>query len=184
MARKSDSRYSVTLAERFPAPKKGKDPFTEKFRTEWYDRLMLLFDHYDVPRPPEWSAIDYNHWRHLALSLAFHNVPGFQTKKPGGRTKTWGDHQCMKLYIDVTLSVRSGQTESQACYHLAQKEPWRSFVQSRKADQKSIGKTLLRKYKGLQEQNHPVVELVKQTEEQCPKEIGKNLRIASERLNW
>ncbi len=145
---------------------------------------MLLFDLHGVPRPSVFSDENEARWRLLVLSLAFVHVPGLQFEPMPGRPKTWGDTQCLKLYVDVMIKVRSGMTESQACLHLARIEPWCSFIQSATENQKSMGKTLRRKVQEMREQNHSSIEFVKQMEERWPNDFDNNLQIVSQRFSW
>ena len=151
---------------------------------------MRLFDLYGVPRPSVFSDENEARWTQLALCLAFVHVPGLQFEPMPGRPKTWGYHQCTKLYVDVLLKMRlSNLPLSRACYYLAGDQPWRSFVQLRvkgdsEARKKHIGDALRSKFNEMQKQNHSAIELVKKIEDRWPEQFNEKLKIISERYNW
>ena len=184
MSRRTATRYTGKLAERLPAPKIGEELLSDELWSEINDRGMLLFDHYEILRPNMLAANPVDSWGALAMALAMDNVPGFQFLRRGGRPGTWSERPIVTLYVDVRLRVLKGQTESQACFHLAGKEPWKSFIQSRERDQTSMGHTLLRRFKEIQEQNHAVVKLAEKVEQRWPDEVETNLKLISQRYGW
>ena len=149
---------------------------------------MRLFDRYGVPRPSVFSDENEARWMKLVLCLAFVHVPGLQFESVPGRTKTWSDDRCLKLYVDVLRKVRGGTlSEKQICYYLAADPPWCSCIQSSEANpearQKSIGATLRRKIWAIRKQNHRAISFVKEMERRWPQQFDKNLETLSEWFN-
>ncbi len=149
---------------------------------------MRLFDLYGVPRPSVFSDENEARWMQLTLCLAFVHVRGLQFESVLGRTKTWSDDRCLKLYVDVLRKMRGGTlSASQICYYLAADPPWCFFIQSKEANpksrQKSIGATLRRKFWEIQKQKHRAIAFVKEMERRWPKQFDKNLEILSEWFN-
>ena len=164
MAGKKGGDYSGNLATPFPPPKKGDDNWIKEVWPEWDKRFDLLFDHYGIREPGALGDAFYNRYQHLAICLALNHVPGLQSQKRTGRPKTWGDDQIVKLYAEVVVRVHGGQSESQACYHLAERTPWNSFLQSKGTTQQTRGRTLLRRFKKIQSSGHNSIELLKKQE--------------------
>ena len=142
---------------------------------------MLLFDFYGVERPGQ-SSDDDTSWRDLALSLAVRHVPGLRSAKPSGPSKKWGEWQLVRLHLDVILQTREHHDNiSRACYFLAGREPWESFVRP-EATQESRGRTLRRKFYAIKKQEHRIVGIVERTTGDFPHDADDRLRIAKERI--
>ena len=155
--------------------------------TELENRMGLLFDHFGIPQPAEGNEIES--WRKMAFTLAEagNPVPGFQRERLG-RKSTWGRLQIAKLYVDVQRKMREGKSERQACMHLAVKEPWRSFVQSKATDKGDAAEhratALRQRYKKTQQMQHIIITAIKELEERWPGRLDEILEISSEQLNF
>ena len=206
MPQQKTPKYTGKLAERLPAPKDVEtlppDNRIVDIRlavsfelallewehdTEIENRMGLLFDHFEIPRPA--AGHELESWQAMAFKLAEdgNRVPGFQRHKLG-RAQKWERLQIAKLYIDVQRKVREGKSERQACMHLAVKEPWRSFIKSKstnKGDEAdSRAETLHRRYKKTQETQHIVIASIKELEERWPGRLDEILQIASKQLKF
>ena len=142
---------------------------------------MLVFDHYEIPRPSVWSDENDARWRQLAAALAIDNVPGLQITNPGGAPKRWGEQQCRKLYVDVMLYCHRNlrKSEREACHNLAITEPWCSFVRPDRA-----AHTLYRKLKEIERQQPRLVDLVEKIKRRWPDDIENKLKFLSEPYNF
>ena len=148
---------------------------------EIHDRLMALFDFYGVERPNQTGNSDKS-WRDLALSLTVQHVPGLRSAKPSGPSKKWGEWQLVRLHLDVILQTREHHDNiSRACYFLAGREPWESFVRP-EATQNSRGQTLRRKFYSIKKQNHRIGGIVERTIRDFPNDADDRLRLARERI--
>lgn len=74
------------------------------------EKIQLLFEHYNIPfgnTKPAWQA--------LALSLAYDNIPGFQTTRPKGARKKWQPYEKLYLIGRVEQLKQQGKSTNQAC---------------------------------------------------------------------
>ena len=175
MSRHNSHQYTGKLND--PLPVSADD------LSEIHERLMLLFDDCGVARPGQvQSSNEDTSWRDLAFALAVRHVPGLRSVKPSGRSKKWGEWQLVRLHLDVILQTREHHNNiSRACYFLAGREPWKSFVQP-ETDQKSRGRTLRRKFYAVKKQNHRIVGIVERTIRDFPDDANDRLRLAKERI--
>ena len=156
-----------------------------EYSTEIENRMALLFDHFEIPQPATGHEIDS--WRKMAFKLAINHVPGFQRNQLG-RAQKWGRLQIAKLYVDVQRKMLEGKSERQACRHLAVKEPWRSFVQSKVTNRgdevDNRAKALHRRFKKTQQEQHIIVTVIKGLEERWPERLDEILQMSSEQLDF
>ena len=204
MPQQKTPKYTGKLAERLPAPKDVEtlppDNRIVDIRlavsfelallewehdTEIENRMGLLFDHFEIPRPA--AGHELESWRAMAFKLAITHVGGFQRKQLGPKL-IWGTRQISKLHVDVKRKIREGQSERQACYHLAKQEPWRSFVRSKATDKgdeaENRAAALRQRFKKTQQERHIIVGLIKGFEERHPERLDEKLQILSEQLNF
>lgn len=190
MAKRKPFKYPGDLGKRFPPLEGGDDPASEKHLNRAFDRLMMLFDFFEVERPKvnPFSSHDdpeTRSWRTLAIALAHFHVPGLQTRQRGGAHRRWNDRVLTKLCLDVEVRKRQGQTIRQACMNLARQDHWRSRIGVGTAhtpsDDRARGETLRRRAMEAKRTKHRAFQLIKQIEERWPDRAEDYLRIAAER---
>jgi len=95
------------------------------------EKLRLLLKHYDVEPLNFYS---------LALALARDFVPGFQEKVSRGRKIKWTDPVKAVLVVEIErLVIPNDPTHGveRAAIILSQREPWKSFLESKDTTQSS-----------------------------------------------
>lgn len=101
-----------------------------KYQWEDLERLFLLVKHYNIQPGPEIFI-------QLALELARELYP---EPKKGGRQSKWTIHNKGALVVEIERLKRSDDPDhgvSWAAIQLANREPWKSFLESSKSGSSS-----------------------------------------------
>jgi hypothetical protein len=100
----------------------------------YHAKLKLLCEYYKI-KPNQSQYLE------LALSLAIDFVPGFQEKKKRGAKNKWTKWSGACLVVEIERLINDTEIKSKgvswAVNQLSKKEPWKSFVNSKGANNKS-----------------------------------------------
>lgn len=101
-----------------------RDAAIKRYVEEQYRRMESLADSLDIPD-------DLHRWYALALHLAMHHVPELKDAKPMGAPKKWGDYELGVLAVEIEreLDRQGGGTVGRAAASLAERKPWKTFLQ-------------------------------------------------------
>ena len=127
----------------------------KEWRQEDVANLLLLIDHYGIEESDLMLAL-------VKLSIALAKdlgVPAFTELKKRGRSKKWDEYARGILVADVERIMELyEQTVSWATNHLAQKEPWKTFVEENEgALDSDPGEVLRQIYYGAKDINFAMV---------------------------
>jgi hypothetical protein len=84
-------------------------------------KLEALLRYYDI------DINDKHGWKNLAIALACDFIDGFKTVEKYTKQKKWNEAVLYKLWFEVEEKAKR-TSASNACNHLAKKEPWRSLL--------------------------------------------------------
>jgi len=145
---------------------------TMRCSTEAVEKLILLFDYYNIPQKDSEGRWDDDRWFRLALALAMDHVPGFRTEPEGlsgrPRKRDQDPYFFWRLYLDVEALKRERESKGQRvavteiCNTLIKREEYKAHKKGKslanlyyKASEDVLVRVYLRLVEGIPKERIP-----------------------------